>query len=86
MNTCKTNYIPSGIRLLVFSYLPLMEIIDSISKLDKESRKFVQCNKSLDQKMKLRINIKTGTKIKYDPQFLYIMDLASEYEICMYRF
>lgn len=44
----KSSYIPSGIRLIIFSYLPFMEIVDTISKLDKESRNIVKCNKVLD--------------------------------------
>ena len=52
--------------MTIFSFSTLIELVEVISKLNKEQRQIIQRNKILDQKRKLKISIEPGMRIKYN--------------------
>lgn len=59
----KVKLLPYGVRCVVYSYLDLMTMVNSITKLSRTEREKVPFSDVIDQSRCLRIYIKEGKMI-----------------------
>jgi hypothetical protein len=70
----KKEYIPKGIRALIYSFLPFDLLIKSISKLCKNDREMLTNSEILDQPRSLKITFRDEF-IMYISSLKYVMKL-----------
>lgn len=74
MKKQKKEYIPKGLRALIYSYLPFDHLIKSISKLSKTDRDMLVKSDILDQPRSLKITFR-DEYIMYISSLKYMMKL-----------
>ena len=61
----KAKILPYGVRCVIYSFLDLMTMVNSITKLSKNEREKVPFSDVIDQGRCLRIYIKEGKMIQF---------------------
>jgi hypothetical protein len=80
-HSAKMDKLPIGIRMLIYSYLPLEFLLKKVSCLSKKDREMlVSDNELLNQSRCLRISFCPDVAINY-AQLKYCMLLATSYEL-----
>ena len=75
-----TIKIPFGVRCVIYSFLDLMSLLNTITKLSKIEREKITTQEVIDQPRCLRIYIKQGKMIQF-PQLEYCTKLATKFEL-----
>lgn len=78
----KIKKLPFGVRCVIYSFLDLMTLLNTITKLSKAERETIPVSEVLDQQRCLRIHIKQGKMIQF-PQLEYSIKLSRSFELCI---
>lgn len=74
------EYLPQGVRTIIFSYLDLLTLINKISQLSKKDREMLQTSGNLTQRRCLALTVDDSIRIK-PSQLTFCVKLASEFEL-----
>jgi uncharacterized protein YbcI len=78
--------LPESIRCIIYSFVPLMELINNISKLNRFERNLLKNNLLLKQKRILLIKFDYGREIENMMELMYCLSVCNGIELEINKF